>query len=158
MNKVVFISLAILLSGCASTPVVVDEIVASTPTSVDVQAMPEQQNKQIEPPLWVQQSLLGDDDVGVNCQLFTSKSYASLLEAKSGAKDMARIELFKRRKGSQRVSATERLSIENDRVDSNIEIKTQMRGYLGATAVVKEEVVAGDPDSLYCAMVGSALF
>jgi len=93
-------------------------------------------------PIWVTDpGEVYSHPVGVSCRPVVGDGYQGVLDAKSFAKEEARLHLFQKLNGDQKVSAREILTNKNGKKDVSLVIKRHSRGMLPANKVVNEVIV-----------------
>jgi hypothetical protein len=91
--------------------------------------------------------------VGVSCRLIDGNSYQGILDAKNFAKEEARLQLFQKLSGDQKVSAREVFTDKNGEKDVSLIIKRHSRGLLPANKVINEIIIDNKSKKELCLAV-----
>ncbi|MBA6305599.1 hypothetical protein H4J58_00380, partial [Colwellia sp. MB3u-70] len=79
--------------------------------------------------------------VGIACEPIRSANHQSQIDARADAIGVARLQLFQKLSGDQRVSAREKYVNNGSEKKIQIEIKTHSRGLLPANKKIKESII-----------------
>jgi hypothetical protein len=91
--------------------------------------------------------------VGVSCWVIDSNGYQGILNAKSFAKEEARLQLFQKLSGDQKVSAREVFTDKHGEKDVSLIIKRHSRGMLPANKVINEIIIDNKSKKELCLAV-----
>lgn len=160
----IFISLA-LMFGCSSNTVHDKQVLAvksearasyAGVNNIDVVVTPISSSEPVHPPWVVDPGSVYNYPVGVACEEFIGQSYQGKIDARIKALDVARLQLFVKLNGDQRISAHEKYVGNTASEQKAIEytIKTHSRGMLAANKKINESVIDIGGRRELCVAVG----